>query len=168
MSGSGDAGAGPVRVHPVHGTVIACEHGPGRFTLEVLAGPHRLLADEPREAGGDDRGPNPYELLAAALASCTVMTLRLYADRRGWPVRRLSCAVTHRRVHARDCADCERREGWVTVLERVVEMEGDLAPDQRARLLEIADRCPVHRTLTGEIRIRTRPARVMPSPPAGS
>ena len=146
------------RAHPPHGTVVACERGTGRFTLELYAGPHRLVADEPREAGGDDQGPNPYEYLAAALASCTVMTLRLYADRKGWRVRRIEAAVTHRRIHARDCEDCESREGWVTLLERVIAIDGELTPEQRARLLEIAERCPVHRSLTGEIRIRTRPA----------
>lgn len=154
------ARSGPVRVHPPHGTVIACEHGASRYAVDLWAGRHHLLADEPVEAGGSDLGPNPYELLASALAACTTMTLRMYADLKGWPVRRISVAVTHHKIHARDCVDCETREGWVDVLERVIELDGDLSEEQRERLLEIANRCPVHRTLTGEIRIQSRLARV--------
>ncbi|MCS6780787.1 MAG: OsmC family protein [Geminicoccaceae bacterium] len=148
--------AAEVRVHPPHGTVVACESGRGTFALDVFAGRHRLTADEPVAAGGDDTGPNPYELLAAALAACTVMTLRMYARHKGLPVATIRCAVTHRKIHAEDCADCETRSGKIDRLERVIEIEGPLDATTRQRLLEIADRCPVHRTLEGEIRIETR------------
>ncbi len=145
-----------MRLHPPHGTVIACESGEGRYPLDIFAGRHRLRADEPREAGGDDTGPSPYELLSAALASCTAMTLRMYAERKGWDIGRIHVAVRHEKIHARDCADCETREGLIDRFERVIEIEGSATEEQRARLLEIADRCPVHRTLTGEVRIETR------------
>lgn len=145
-----------MRLRPPHGTVIACESGEGRYALDLFAGPHRLRADEPREAGGDDTGPSPYELLSAALASCTAMTLRMYAERKGWRVGRIHVAVRHEKIHARDCAECETRVGRIDRFERVVEIEGELPQVQRERLLEIADRCPVHRTLTGEVRIETR------------
>lgn len=145
-----------MRLHPPHGTVIACESGRGRYALDIFAGRHRLAADEPREAGGDDTGPSPYELLSAALAACTTMTLRMYAERKGWSVGRIHVAVRHEKIHARDCADCETREGRIDRFERVIEIEGALSAEQRTRLLEIADRCPVHRTLTGEVKIETR------------
>lgn len=145
-----------IHVHPAHGTVIACETGKSRFALEILAGRHRLSADEPREAGGEDSGPSPYELLAAALASCTVMTLRLYAERKNWAIGRISVAVRHERIHARDCADCAAGEARIDRFERRIAIEGELSEDQRQRLLEIAERCPVHRTLTGRVRIDTR------------
>jgi len=145
-----------MRLRPPHGTVIACESGEGRYALDIFAGPHRLRADEPRGAGGDDTGPSPYELLSAALASRTAMTLRMYAERKGWAVGRIHVAVRHEKIHARDCADCETREGRIDRFERVIETEGTLSDEQRTRLLEIADRCPVHRTLTGEVRIETR------------
>ena len=145
-----------VRLRPARGDVLVCETEPGPYTLRVQAGRHELLADEPEAAGGADRGPNPYELLSAALASCTAMTLRMYARRKGWAVGRISVLVRHEKIHARDCEDCESREGRVDVFERIVAIEGPLDEERRARLLEIADRCPVHRTLTGEVRIRTR------------
>lgn len=149
----------PVVVHPPHGTVVACEHGPGPFALELFAGRHRLHADEPREVGGSDSGPNPYELLAAALAACTVMTLRMYARHKGLSLGAIRCAVRHEKMHAEDCAQCETRVGKIDRFERVIEVEGALDEATRARLLEIADRCPVHRTLTSEILIETRLAR---------
>ncbi len=146
----------PVRVHPPHGTVIACESGRGRYALDILAGRHVLSADEPKEAGGEDSGPSPYELLSAALASCTAITLRMYISRKGWDVGRIHVAVRHEKIHAADCADCETREGRVDVFERVIEVEGGIDAETRRRLLVIADKCPVHRTLTGEVKIRTR------------
>ncbi len=146
----------PVRVHPPHGTVIACENGKGRYGLDIMAGRHLLTADEPVDAGGEDSGPSPYELLSAALASCTAMTLRMYVERKGWDVGRIHVAVRHDKIHAADCADCETREGRVDLFERVIEIEGGLPEDQRRRLLLIAEKCPVHRTLTGEVKIRTR------------
>jgi len=124
----------------------------------IVAGRHTLVVDEPVAAGGGDQGPSPYELLAAALGSCTSMTLRLYARRKGWPLSRVVVTVRHERIHAADCADCETKEGRVDQLRRDIVLEGPLDPAQRARLLEIADRCPIHRTLRNEIRIVTNAA----------
>jgi uncharacterized OsmC-like protein len=121
----------------------------------IVAGRHTLVADEPVAAGGSDRGPSPYELLAAALGSCTSMTLRLYARHKGWPLERVVVTVRHERIHAADCADCETKEGRVDQLRREIRLDGALDAAQRARLLEIADRCPLHRTLRNEIRIVT-------------
>lgn len=148
--------AAEVRVHPPHGTVIAAESGRGTYALDIWAGRHRLAADEPVAAGGTDSGPNPYELLASALAACTVMTLRMYARHKGLPVGTIRCAVAHAKIHAEDCATCETKSGKIDRLERVIEIEDPLDPAARQRLLEIADRCPVHRTLTGEILVETR------------
>lgn len=127
-----------------------------QFLCSVQAGPHALVADEPGDKGGTDQGPDPYQFLAAALGSCTVMTLNMYARHKKLPVKRVRCAVTHRRVHAEDCADCESTEGHVHELSRVIAIEGELDAAQRARMLQIADRCPVHLTLESEIRIRSR------------
>lgn len=128
----------------------------GRFAVDVFAGRHRLRADEPAAAGGTDTGPSPYELLAAALGACTAMTLRMYAERRQLPLERVSVELSHGKVHAAECADCETREGRIDDIERVVTLEGPLDEAQRAKLLEIADKCPVHRTLHSEVRVRTR------------
>jgi putative redox protein len=115
-----------------------------------------LTADEPEAVGGQDQGPSPYDLLLAALGTCTAMTLRLYADRKQWDLRRVEVRLRHDRIHATDCADCETKEGRIDRIQRVIGLEGDLDADQISRLLEIADRCPVHRTLTGEIKIETK------------
>jgi uncharacterized OsmC-like protein/alpha/beta superfamily hydrolase len=139
---------------PPEGVTRVRETGTGPLEQVVSVGRHTLLADEPEPMGGD-RGPSPYDLLAAALGTCTSMTLRLYADRQGWPLRRVTVDVVHDRIHAADCPDCETREGRIDRLRRSVVLEGDLSPEQRSRLLEIADKCPVHRTLRGEIRIET-------------
>jgi putative redox protein len=125
------------------------------FTTEIDAGAHRLYADEPVSSGGADGGPSPYKYLSAALASCTAMTLRMYADRKGWPLEAVTARVSYAKVHAKDCADCETRVGLIDRFERVITLTGALDAEQRQRLLEIADRCPVHRTLTAEIRIDT-------------
>jgi putative redox protein len=130
--------------------------GPGGFAQEVIAGPHRFRADEPPEANGTDLGPNPYDLLLAALGSCTSMTLRLYADHKALPLEAVGVRLRHTRIHAQDCADCETKEGRIDQIEREIELSGPLTPEQRTRLLEIADRCPVHRTLSGEIKIRSK------------
>ncbi len=126
-----------------------------RFLCRVQAGVHQLVADEPAESGGADEGPDPYRYLAAALGTCTVMTLNMYARHKKLAVERVGCEVTHRRVHADDCADCETTEGKVDELVRTITIEGDVDTAQRERMLEIADRCPVHRTLEGEIRVRS-------------
>ncbi len=141
------------------GLVVVEETGAGRFQQRITAGAHRLLADEPRRVGGLDSGPAPYDLLLAALGACTAMTLRLYAERKGLPLERARVTLRHARIHAADCADCETQEGKVDEITREITLEGaGLDAAQRARLLEIADRCPVHRTLEGEVRIRTRAA----------
>jgi len=137
------------------GVVLIRETRRGTFQQDILAGVHRLVADEPVAAGGLDSGPGPYDLLLAALGACTSMTIRLYAERKGLPLRRVEVKLRHSRIHATDCAECETREGMLDRIERAITLEGDLDAAQRARLMEIADKCPVHRTLTSEINIRT-------------
>ena len=126
------------------------------FTQEITAGPHRLAADEPWAAGGGDTAPDPYGLLLASLGSCTSMTIGLYARRKQWPLEAVAVRLRHSRIHAQDCADCESREGTLDRIDREIELVGPLDDEQRQRLLAIADRCPVHRTLVSEIDIRTR------------
>lgn len=133
--------------------------GASKYTSDVIVGDHRFQADEPRAAGGADLGPSPYDLLLASLGSCTVMTLRIYADRKVWPLEGVAVHLTQKRLHAKDCEDCENTEGQITRIERTIEIQGDhLDDDQRTRLMEIADKCPVHRTLTSEIKIDTKAA----------
>jgi putative redox protein len=128
----------------------------GKFQQEIAVGPHRLIADEPTASGGDDSGPSPYELLASALGACTSMTIRSYADLKGLPLDRVSVRLRHDKIHATDCAECETKEGRIDRIERVIELEGSLDEAQRAKLLEIANKCPVHRTLHSEVFIPTR------------
>ena len=138
------------------GTVLVVENGQGLFGQDLLDGRHALIADEPVSAGGKDAGPNPYELLLTSLGACTSMTLRLYARRKQLPLTRVSVRLRHSRIHAEDCADCETKTGFIDRIEREIEIEGALNPQQRQRLLEIANMCPVHRTLMGEISIVTK------------
>jgi uncharacterized OsmC-like protein/alpha/beta superfamily hydrolase len=138
--------------------VVVSETRHNKFQQQITAGPHRLLADEPLAAGGGDTGPGPYDLLLGALGTCTAMTMRLYADRKSLPVDRLTVTLNHRKIHAKDCAECETTDGMLDQIDRVIAIEGSLDPDMRARLMEIADKCPVHRTLTSEIRIVTTAA----------
>jgi uncharacterized OsmC-like protein len=133
------------------------------FAQEIAVGRHRLLADEPIRAGGTDTGPGPYDLLLAALGSCTSMTVSLYARRKQWPLESVRVRLRHAKIYARDCEDCETKEGMLDRIERDIELVGPLDEEQRGRLLEIANKCPVHRTLTSEIVIRTR--LVSPGPP---
>jgi putative redox protein len=126
------------------------------FAQEIIAGPHQLVSDEPASAGGTDTGPTPYDLLLSALGSCTSMTIALYARRKRWALQRVTVRLRHSRVHAQDCADCETRPALLTLIERDIELEGGLDQEQRARLLAIANRCPVHLTLTSQMEIRTR------------
>ena len=125
------------------------------LSQEIIVGPHRLSADEP-EPLGTDTGPTPYQLLSAALGACTSITLKAYARHKEWPLESVTVVLTHGKIHARDCADCETKDGKVDGIERAIELGGPLSEEQRARLLEIAQRCPVHRTLTSEINIQTR------------
>ena len=126
------------------------------FAQQVVAGRHHLTADEPKSAGGTGTGPSPYDLLLAALGVCTSMTLGMYARRKGWPLEEVTVHLRHSRIYAADCADCETKQGMLDRIERDIHLTGTLTDEQRSRLLEIADKCPVHRTLTSEISIRTR------------
>lgn len=126
------------------------------YRSEVFAGSHALIADEPRDAGGTDAGPSPYGLLGSALGACTVITLRMYADRKQWPLEAVNVRIRHRKIHAEDCADCESKTGKIDYFERELELVGNLDAEQRQRLLAVADKCPVHNTLTSSSRIETR------------
>jgi putative redox protein len=136
------------------GTVTVTESGSGTYTQEITAGHHRLVADEPRPVG-DDAGPTPYDLLLAALGACTSMTVRMYADRKGWPLEKVRVTLRHSRIHAKDCADCEAAKGFIDQIDRDIEFTGDLDDTQLQRLLDIAERCPVHQTLTSEVHVTT-------------
>ena len=138
------------------GTVKVRETRHGKFQQEIIVGPHRLMADERVDAGGLDSGPGPYDLLLAALGACTSMTVRLYADLKGLPLTRTEVRLRHDKIYAKDCAECETKEGKIDRIERAITFEGNLSEEQRAKLLEIADKCPVHRTLKSEVDIRTR------------
>src|SRR6201997_1892520 len=138
--------------------VVVRETRNSKLQQTVLVGPHRLTADEPIKAGGEDTGPGPYDFLLTALGACTSMTMRLYADRKAMPLDRITVTLKHSKIYAKDCEECETREGMLDQIDRVIGMEGALDADQRKRLMEIADKCPVHRTLTSEIRILTKAA----------
>jgi putative redox protein len=132
-------------------------HGSAKgFAQEVTVAGHRLVVDEPRALGGSDTGPSPYDLLVSALGACTSMTVSLYARRKQWPLEAVTVRLRHSKIHATDCADCDTKEGKLDGVERDIELHGDLTAEQRAQLLEIASKCPVHKTLTSEINIRTR------------
>jgi putative redox protein len=141
---------------PVAGAVVVRETREGKFTQLIAAGPHVLRADEPVDAGGLDSGPSPYDLLLAGLGACTSMTVRMYADLKKLPLERVTVELRHDKIHAQDCAECETREGKVDRIERVVRLEGTLDEAARAKLLEIANKCPVHRTLHSEVTVPTR------------
>jgi putative redox protein len=129
---------------------VVVESGDSGYFNQVYTGAHRLVADEPRSVGGSDRGATPYGLLLAALGACKSMTLRMYAERKKWPLERVSVKLSHKKTHAKDCAECESKTGQIDRIEVELGMTGDLSQEQRQRLFEIADRCPVHRTLTSE------------------
>ncbi len=139
---------------PPRGAVTVTEAGTSTYTQQITAGPHELVADEPRPIG-DDAGPTPYDLLLAALGSCTSMTVRLYAARKRWPLEQVRVTLRHSRIHAEDCVDCETGTGFVDRIDRDLELTGDLDEAQRQGLLHIAERCPVHQTLTSEVNIVT-------------
>lgn len=136
------------------GTVTVAETGAGTYTQEIIAGGHRLIADEPRPFG-DDAGPSPYDLLLSALGACTSMTVRMYANKKGLPLEQVRVSLRHSRIHAQDCADCETKQGMVDHIDRDIELIGDLDDAQREKLLSIAERCPVHRTLTSSVHVST-------------
>jgi len=148
----------PVELAPIAveaGEVAVVDAGEGLFPQSIAAGAHRLRADEPEAVGGSDSGPGPYDLLLGALGACTNMTIKMYADRKGWRIDSLETRLRHDRVHAEDCAECESREGKVDRIRRSIRIDGPLDAEQRAKLMEIADKCPVHRTLHNEILVVT-------------
>ena len=134
---------------------VAVDERDRRFALDVYSDDHHFTADEPAAVGGANSGPDPYELLLASLGACTAMTLRMYAGRKGWPLENARVTLAHAREHEADCEGCEDEPRRIDVLTREVALSGDLDADQRAALMRIADRCPVHRTLEGEIEVRT-------------
>ena len=133
----------------VHGTATG-------FAQEIKIGSHELYTDEPVSFGGTDSGPSPYDLLLAALGSCTSMTIGFYARKRRWPLENTTVSLRHSRIHAADCEECETKEGKIDRIELDIHLTGSLTDEQRAKLMEIADKCPVHQTLTSEINIKTR------------
>jgi uncharacterized OsmC-like protein/dienelactone hydrolase len=148
----------PARVHspegPVAGEVTVVENAAKPYGQQVLAGRHELVVDEPRPVGRDT-GPSPYDLVLAGLGACTSMTVRMYADRKKWPLEKVSVTLRHSRIHADDCDRCETENGKLDHIERMVRLDGELDDEQRARLLDIADKCPVHRTLHSEVVVDT-------------
>jgi len=142
---------------PIDGVLVG-ETRNGKFEQSVVVGKHRYLADEPVSVGGNGSGPSPYEYLLAGLGACTSMTIRLYADLKKIPLERVSVLLKHDKIHAVDCEECETKEGKIDRIDREIRLEGELSAEQRARLFEIADKCPVHRTLHSEISIKTRAA----------
>ncbi|HHI81402.1 MAG TPA: OsmC family peroxiredoxin [Planctomycetes bacterium] len=139
--------------HPKESATV--RGGKTHFVQEIQIREHRLLSDEPPELGGGDKGPNPYELLLAALGSCTSITLRMYADRKGWPLESVEVRLTHEKVPAEECGGEAGDRTPMDCFTRKIHLEGPLDEEQRSRLLEIANRCPVHRTLHSEVRVRT-------------
>jgi putative redox protein len=137
------------------GVVRVVESGTGKYVQDVLIGRHRLVADEPESAGGNDLGPSPYDLLLAGLGACTAMTLRMYADLKKLPLERVGVELRHAKIHAADCETCETKEGRIDHIERVIDIQGSLTEAQRAKLMEIANKCPVHRTLHSEVAVST-------------
>lgn len=135
--------------------VVVQETGVSHLQQMISAGRHRMIADEPVSVGGHDTGPGPYDFLLASLGACTSMTMRLYADRKAIPLDRITVELKHGRIYAKDCVECETKEGMISKIDRVITMDGNLDTEQRAKLMEIADKCPVHRTLTSEIKIVT-------------
>jgi putative redox protein len=147
-----------VELGEVPRNVVVRETRDSKFQQTVTTGPHHMLADEPVAAGGQDSGPGPYDFVLAGLGACTSMTMRMYADRKSLPLERVTVTLKHSKIHAEDCAECETKAGMLDQIERVISIEGALDTDQRKRLMEIADKCPVHRTLTSEIHIVTTAA----------
>ena len=142
------------QVDDVEGVVV--RGAAGGFAQEILAGPFGLTADEPTAVGGTGTGPSPYDFLLASLGSCTSMTIAMYARRKGWPLTDVTVQLRHSKIHATDCLECETKEGRIDRIERIIQLSGALTEEQRLRLLDIANKCPVHRTLTSEITIQTR------------
>jgi putative redox protein len=141
--------------HSSEGWVVV-EGAADGFGQDITAGGHRFRSDEPVSVGGTATGPGPYDLLLAALGACTSMTVAMYARRKQWPLEHVTVRLRHSRTHAQDCAACETTDARLSVIDREIELKGSLDAEQRARLLDIANRCPVHRTLTTETTIKTQ------------
>jgi putative redox protein len=137
---------------------IVVRGGTQNFQQEITAGKHHLVADEPVSAGGGDAGPDPYDYLLASLGVCTSMTVGFYARRNHLPLENVTVSLWHSRIHASDCEECETKDGMLDRIDLEVEVTGPLTPEQRAKLMQVAAKCPVHRTLTSEINIRLRSA----------
>ena len=134
---------------------VVVNSGLSRYVQNISVGPHLLQADEPTDSGGHDSGPNPYELLLAALGACTSMTVRMYAERKQWPLQGVEVRLAYSRIHAEDCVQCDTEHGMIDRIETEISFIGDLSEDQRHRLMEIANSCPVHRTLVSEMQIHS-------------
>lgn len=145
-------GADPATLQPGEVSV----RGGDSLQVQIQVGRHHLLGDEPVHVGGEDTGPDPYGYLLTSLGACTAMTLRLYANRKGWPLEGVEIRLRHGRVHARDCEDCDSSTGMIDHIDKTIRFEGNLDAAQKDRLMEIADRCPVHRSMTSETVIRSR------------
>lgn len=130
-----------------------------KFMLDVFSDSHQWIADEPTRVGGNNAGPDPYEHLLAAVGTCTAMTLRMYASRKKWPLENAEVSLKHSREHVKDCDECEEKTVQLDYIDRQIKLHGNLDDDQRTRLMQIADKCPVHRTLTGQLEIRTQELR---------
>jgi putative redox protein len=137
---------------------VVVRGGAQNFQQEITTGRHHLVADEPVSAGGADAGPDPYDYLLAALGVCTSMTVGFYARRNRLPLENVTVSLWHSRIHASDCQECETKEGMLDRIDVEVELTGPLTPEQHAKLMQVAAKCPVHRTLTSEINIRLREA----------
>jgi uncharacterized OsmC-like protein len=142
-------------MNPAPANVVVRGNANG-FLQEVVSGSHHLRADEPLSVGGDDAGPGPYDYLLAGLGACTSMTVGLYARRKQIPLENVTVSLRHSRIHAKDCAECATKEGMLDRIDVEIELTGSLTPEQRAKLMEIAAKCPVHRTLKSEIDIKVR------------
>src|SRR6516162_5500093 len=137
---------------------VVVHGGAASFKQEIIAGKHRLVADEPVSAGGGDAGPDPYGYLLVSLGVCTSMTVGLYARRKQFPLENITVSLSHSRIHATDCEECATKEGMLDRIDVEVQLTGTLTPEQHAKLMQVAAKCPVHRTLTSEINIRLRAA----------
>ena len=135
---------------------VSVAPGRSKYLQDITVGPHKLQADEPSDVGGGEAAPTPYELLLAALGACTSITVQMYAERRRWSLEGVHVELSYAKVHADDCASCDTEVRTIERIEREISLLGDLSEEQRQRLMDIADKCPIHRTLTSRIEIRTR------------
>jgi putative redox protein len=136
-------------------TTKISESGIGNYTLDIISGGHQFNADEPISMGGSDKGPSPYDLLLSALGSCTAITIRMYANMKKMPLENIFITLTHKKIYAEDCEECHQSEGMIDVIYRNIKFEGDLSRQEMDKLIYIADRCPIHRTLTNQVSIQT-------------